>query len=89
VRLDDNESTIFGQFPRNQVFLVQVTLNINGTSPNAHIILSGAGASGEADRNVIPPLIPQALQFGTVRIWMGFPHTGAFQATNILVQRKQ
>ena len=89
VRIDDDDSTVFGQFPRNQVFLVQVTLNINGTSPNASIILSGAGASGQADRTVIPALRPQALQFGAVRIWMGFPHTGAFQATNVVVQRKQ
>lgn len=89
VRIDDDDSTTFGQFPRNQVFIVQVTLDINGTSPKAHIILSGAGASGEADRTVIPPLIPRALQFGAVRIWMGFPHTGAFQATNVLVQRKK
>jgi len=89
VRIDDDDSTIFGQFPRNQVFLVQVTLNINDTSPNAHIILSGAGASGQADRTVIPALRPQAQQFGAVRIFMGFPHTGAFQATNVVVQRNQ
>lgn len=89
VRIDDDDSTIFGEFPRNQVFLVQVTLNINDTSPNARIILSGAGASGQADRTVIPALRPQAQQFGTVRIWMGFPYTGAFQATNVVVQRQQ
>lgn len=89
IRIDDDDSTIFGQFPRDQVFLVQVTLNINATAPSAHIILSGAGASGEADRTVLPPLRPQAQQFGAVRIWMGFPHTGAFLATNVLVQRKQ
>lgn len=89
IRIDDDDGTIFGQFPRDQVFIVQVTLDINGTAPKAHILLSGAGASGETDRTVIPRLIPQALQFGAVRIWMGFPHTGAFQATNVLVQRKQ
>jgi len=89
VRIDDDDSTIFGQFPRNQVFLVQVTLTINATNPSAHIILSGAGASGEADRAVIPPLRPQAQQFGAVRIWMGFPNTGVFQATNVVVSRKK
>lgn len=89
VRIDDDDSTIFGEFPRNQVFLVQVTLNINDTSPNARIILSGAGASGQADRTVIPAFRPRAQQFGAVRIWMGFPHTGAFQATNVVVQREQ
>ena len=89
VRIDDEDGTIFGQFPRNQVFLVQVTLNINNTSPNAHIVLSGAGASGETDRTVISALRPQAQQFGAVRIFMGFPNTGTFQATNVVVQRKQ
>jgi hypothetical protein len=89
VRIDDDDNTKFGAFPRNQAFIVQVTLNVNDTSPNAHIILSGAGASGQADRTVIAPLRPQAKQFGAVRIFMGFPHTGAFQATNVLVQRKQ
>ena len=88
VQIDDDSSTVFGSFPRNQVFLVQVTLDINATAAKAHIILSGAGASGEADRNVISPLVSQAQQFGAVRIRMGFPHTGTFFATNILVQRK-
>lgn len=89
VRIDDDDDNMFGQFPRNQVFIVQVTLDINDTSPNARIILSGAGASGEANHTVIPALRPQAQQFGAVRIWMGFPHTGAFQATNVLLQRKE
>ena len=89
VQIDDDGSTVFGQFPRNQVFLVQVTLDINATAAKAHIILSGAGASGEADRNVISPLVQQAQKFGAVRIRMGFPHTGTFFATNVLVQRKQ
>ena len=89
VQIDDDGSTVFGQFPRNQVFLVQVTLDINATAAKAHIILSGAGASGETDRNVISPLVQQAQRFGAVRIRMGFPHTGTFFATNVLVQRKQ
>ena len=89
VQIDDDGSTVFGQFPRNQVFLVQVTLDINATSAKAHIILSGAGASGEADRNVVSPLVGQAQRFGAVRVRMGFPHTGTFFATNVLVQRKQ
>ena len=88
VRIDDDPSTSFGTFPRDQVFIVQVTLNLNDT-PSAHIILSGAEASGQADRTILPPFRPQASQFGAVRIFMGFPHTGAFQATNVLVERKQ
>lgn len=89
IQIDDDSSTVFGTFPRNQVFLVQVTLDINATAPKAHIILSGAGASGEADRSVVSALRGQAQAFGAVRVRMGFPHTGTFFATNVLVQRKQ
>lgn len=87
VRIDDDDSTKFGTFPRGQPFIVQVTLNINASSPSAHIILSGAGASGDANRNIIPALRPKAQQFGAVRLWMGFPFTGPYDATNIVVTR--
>lgn len=88
VRIDDESGTLFGHFPRDQVFIVQVTLTINATEPKAHILLSGAGASGEADRIVPAPLRFQAQQFGAVRIWMGFPNTGTFQATNVVVTKQ-
>ncbi len=55
VRLDDNDATKFGSFPRDQAFIVQVTLNINTSSQTAHIVLSGAGASGQTDYNILPP----------------------------------
>jgi hypothetical protein len=87
VRIDDDESTKFGTFPRGQPFIVQVTLAINAAS-SAHIVLSGAGASGEADRNVAAPFRLLASQFGAVRAWMGFPWVGSFQATNIAVTRR-
>ena len=88
VRIDDNDGTKFGSFPRGQPFIVQVTLNINASASTAHIVLSGAGASGERDHTVIPPLQNLSRQFGAVRVWQGFPHTGAFDATNIAVTRK-
>jgi hypothetical protein len=88
VRIDDDQSTTFGTFPLNQVFLVEVTLTINSTSPSAHIILSGAGASGTADRTVLPPFRLQAAQFGAVRLWVGFPNVGTFHAANVVVSRK-
>lgn len=87
VRLDDNDATKFGSFPRDQVFLVQVTLNTAASPPTAHIVLSGAGASGQADYVILPPFRPLAQQFGAVRLWMGFPWTGTFDATNIVVSR--
>lgn len=87
VRIDDDNATKFGTFPRDQPFIVQVTLDIAVSSANAHIVLSGAGASGTADRVITPALLNLAQQFGAVRLWMGFPHTGRFEATNIVVRR--
>ena len=57
VRIDDNDATKFGLFPRNQAFIVQVTLNINAEVSTAHIVFSGAGASGEADCSILTPLL--------------------------------
>ena len=88
VRIDDSESTTFGTFPRNQVFIVKVTLDINASTPKADIVLSGAGASGEAHRDIISAFRPLAQQFGAVRLWMGLPWTGFFDATNIVVKRR-
>jgi hypothetical protein len=85
VRIDDKTETTFGTFPRDQAFILQVTLDINPTAPAAHIVLSGAGASGETDYAIIAAERLKALQFGAVRIGMGFPNSGRFDATNIVV----
>jgi hypothetical protein len=88
VRIDDNEATKFGTFPRGQPFIVQVTLNINTTASTAHIVLAGANASGTKDYTILSPLQNRSLEFGAIRIWQGFPQTGAFDATNIAVTRR-
>lgn len=88
VRFDDNDSTKFGSFPRDQPFGVQVTLNINASASTANIVLFGAGATGQRSYTVISPLQNLSRQFGAVRLWQGFPHTGAFDATNIAVTRR-
>lgn len=87
VRIDDQDASKFGTFPRGQPFIVQVTLDIAPSGASAHIVLSGAGASGTADRAIPGALLNLARQFGAVRLWMGFPHTGTFDATNIVVRR--
>jgi hypothetical protein len=86
VRIDDDEGTKFGVFPRNKPFIVQVSLNIANPS-TAHIVLAGDGASGTADRTI--QIQTLAHQFGAVRLWMGFPHTGSFHAANVSVTRKK
>lgn len=89
VRIDDDESTVFGEIKRDQLFIVQVTLNISASSANAHIVLSGAGVSGEATRNIPAPFVPRARQFDAVRIASGLQaDDSTFFATNIVVTRK-
>ncbi len=89
VRIDDDPSTIFGHFPRDQVFIVQVTLNINA-APSADIVLSGANASGEAHRPLSSGLPPIPLGFGAARIWtVRTADIQSFYAANIVVTSKQ
>jgi len=45
IRIDDRPDTVFGTFPHNQPFIVQVTLNINA-APTAHIALGVLGHRG-------------------------------------------
>ena len=88
VRIDDNEATRFATFPRDQPFIVQVTLDTTAT-PNVHVVLSGAGASGTADYTIQPSLQGYARQFGAIRLWIGFPHIGEFYATTMVVTRRK
>jgi hypothetical protein len=84
VRINDNDATRFGTFPRNQPFDVTVSLNTAASPPTAHIALFGAGASGSADYAITDPL-QFVQQFGAIRVWMGYPWTGYFDATDLLV----
>jgi hypothetical protein len=86
VRIDDSVS--FGSFLRDEPFIVQVRLDIKPGGSTARIALSGAGASGEHAHTILTPFQNLSRQFGAVRVWQGFPHTGAFNATNIVVRLK-
>jgi hypothetical protein len=87
VRVNDDNGTAFGSFPRNQPFMVQVTLNILASGSTADIVLSGADATGSFH---VPAFTGGSFapQFGSVRLWMGFPWVGSFYATNIVVEHK-
>lgn len=86
VRIDDGPT--FGSFQRDQPFIVQVELDIKQSSSVATITLGGAGASGTHTHTIAGPFQNLSRQFGAVRVWQGFPHTGKFSATNIVVKRK-
>jgi hypothetical protein len=88
VRVDDNDATKFGSFPRDQVFLTMVSINTEVSPPTARITLAGTGASGQADHVITGPFQQLAQQFGGFRVWMGFPWTGSFDATEITVTRR-
>ena len=84
VRIDDNDNTKFGSFPRNQPFDVAVSLNTAASPPTAHISLFGTGTSGSVDYTITAPA-QFAQQFGAIRVWMGWPWTGYFDATDLIV----
>jgi hypothetical protein len=84
VRINDSDATKFGSFARDQPFIVAVTLNTSASPPTAHIALAGAGASGSTDFTITAPA-SFVHQFGAVRVWMGYPWTGHFDSTDLLV----
>ncbi|MBK6930364.1 MAG: hypothetical protein IPH12_05655 [Saprospirales bacterium] len=86
VRVNDDPNKTFGSFPRNQPFILQVVLNIQPNGSSADISLSGANATGQMN---VTGLINQfAMQFGSIRVWMGFPWVGQFYATNMVLRYK-
>jgi hypothetical protein len=84
VRIDDNPATRFGTFPRDQPFDVAVSFNTAASPPTAHIALLGSGTAGSKDYTIQAPA-QFAQQFGAIRIWMGYPWTGYFDATDLIV----
>ena len=87
VRINDNPNLTFGTFPRDQFFTLSVGLDISASSAVAHISLFGTGASGSFDFTI--PQLNLARQYGGIRLWMGFPWSGSFSATDIIVTRKR
>jgi hypothetical protein len=86
VRIDDTVE--FGSFVRDQVFLLQVTLNISATQSTAHVVVTGGGATGDQNYTMPTPFHFLSLQFGEIRLWKGFGDPGSFDATNIVVTRE-
>jgi len=86
VRVDD--LVVVGSFVRNQVFLLQVTLNITAAESTAHVVVSGGGASGDQVYTMPPPFHFLSLQFGLIQLWKGFQNTGSFDVTDIVVSRE-
>lgn len=88
VRINDDPSNTWGSFPRNQLFTLSVNLEITSTSAVAHMTLFGTGASGTKDFTIPAPFSSFAQQFGAIKVWMGFPWTGSFDAADLVVTRR-
>lgn len=87
VRIDDN-NVRFGTFPRDENFVLSVNLVITQTSATAEIALLGANASGSINTTVQSSVLPLARQFGAVKFWVGFQHSGTFFVDDIIVTRR-
>ena len=87
IRVNDSDANVFGSFPYNQPFIIQVTLNIALHNSSADIVLSGANTSGQFHVNGFTGS-SHGPQFGSVRFWMGYPWVGSFYATNIVLRYK-
>jgi len=85
VRVNDDESTRFGSFPRDQSFVVSVLVDSTVSPPTARVSLLGGG-SATGQRDVTLPSI--ASQYGGVRFWMGFQWTGQFFVDEIIVTKQ-
>ncbi|HEX4284655.1 MAG TPA: hypothetical protein VHZ28_06150, partial [Terracidiphilus sp.] len=86
VRIDD--TVVFGAFARDQVFAIQVTLNIAAAQSTAQVQVEGGGASGSQSYTMPVPFHFLSLQFGAIRLWKGYGDPGSFDATSITVTRE-
>jgi len=84
VRLQDNDIIPGMRFPKDSLFIAQVTLKISSTGATAHIALGGAGTTGTFDFTLPGNLLSQARRFSQTKLFIGFPWTGNFLATNIV-----
>jgi hypothetical protein len=90
VRVNDNNSQVFGSFPRDQMFTLAVTMNITASSATANVQLLGAASGSMENINLVRTGFPISLprQFGAVKFSMGFNWGGFFDVTEIIVTRK-
>ena len=83
VRLNDIDTDRFGRFPRDQSFVLAISVDSTVSPAKATISLLGRGASGSRDVD----LPASASQFGAVRFWIGFPWSGTVFFDDIIVTR--
>ena len=90
LRINDDNSQVFGSFPRDKMFSLAVTMDITASSATATVQLLGAASGAKESINLVRPGFPLSLprQFGAVKVSMGFNWGGFFDVTEIIVTRK-
>jgi hypothetical protein len=90
VRINDTNDAdhLWGTFQRNRFFTLSVNLEITSSTAVAHMALFGTGTSGTKDFTIPAPFNNFARQFGQIQTFMGFPWTGSFDATDLLVTHR-
>ena len=78
----------FGSFPHDRLFTLSVGIDVTSPTAAADVTLFGAGTSGGTfDYTIKRPYF--ARQYGAIKLWMGYPWTESFDATDVLVTRKK
>ena len=86
VRFDDDPSMTCCHYSTSTPFTLSVSIEVTASSAVAHVTLFGKGVSeGTFDYTIKQPNF--ARRFGAFRLSMGFPWTGAFAVTDLLVTR--
>lgn len=85
VRLQDAQVIPGMRYPRDSIFIAQVTLKISAAQGTAHIALGGVGTQGTFDYTMNASELHQAHRFTKTALFMGDPWTGSFYTTNIVV----
>jgi hypothetical protein len=86
VRFDDDPSATCCHYSASTPFTLSVSIQVTASSAVAHVTLFGQGVSqGTYDYTIKHPNL--ATRFSAFRLWMGFPWTGAFEVTDLVVTR--
>jgi hypothetical protein len=89
IRINDDPAQTFGTFASDQPFTLSIGIDVHGGTATASVTLIGPGAgSNSSKENIALPDPRQAGPLGAIQLWMGFPWSGHFDATDVIVTYK-
>jgi hypothetical protein len=89
VRINDDAAQTFGTFAADRSFTLSVGIDVHGSTATASVTLIGAGVGNDSFKeNIALPDPRQAGPLGAIKLWMGWPWGGHFDATDVIVTYK-